>query len=126
LSRHYPNTMRAPDSTNISIQLRVNCYYSMFHGITFILQQHVAFFHKTPGFLDRLWDSPSVIRALSSRSISTDPKLLGDLTVSMLEGDRGVLRKEFDKLLEWLADEPVPDVVNLPNSMLISLASPLR
>jgi hypothetical protein len=30
-----------------------------------------------------------------------------------------VLRKEFDKLLEWIADEPVPDVINLPNSLLI-------
>ena len=43
----------------------------------------------------------------------------------MLEGERGVLRKEFDKLLEWIADEPVPDIVNLPNSLLISLAAPL-
>jgi glycosyltransferase involved in cell wall biosynthesis len=67
-----------------------------------------------------------VIHAFASRSISTDPKLLGDLMVSMLEGDRGVLRKEFDKLLEWMADEPTPDVVNLPNSLLISLARPLR
>jgi glycosyltransferase involved in cell wall biosynthesis len=37
-----------------------------------------------------------------------------------------VLRREFDKLLGWLADEPVPDVVNLPNSLLIGLAAPLR
>ena len=37
-----------------------------------------------------------------------------------------MLRKEFDKLLEWLADEPVPDVINLPNSLLIGLAGPLR
>ena len=44
------------------------------------------------------------------------------MTVSMLEGDRGVLRKEFDKLLEWMADEPAPDVINLPNSLLIGLA----
>jgi glycosyltransferase involved in cell wall biosynthesis len=44
----------------------------------------------------------------------------------MLEGARGVLRKEFDKLLEWIADEPVPDVINLPNSLLIGLAAPLR
>src|SRR5204862_4344126 len=109
-----------PDEANVSRD-RV-----LFGGISIYLQQHVALFRKTPGFLDRLWDSPSVIRALASRSISTDPKLLGDLTVSMLEGDRGVLRKEFDKLLEWLAAEPVPDVVNLPNSLLISLARPIR
>ncbi len=70
----------------------------------------------------RLW---RVINAFASRSISTDPKLLGDLTISMLEGPRGVLRKEFDKLLDWVAGEAVPDVVNLPNSMLIGLARPL-
>ena len=44
----------------------------------------------------------------------------------MLQGERGVLRKEFEKLLDWLTDEPVPDVVNLPNSLLIGLARPLR
>ena len=98
----------------------------LFGGISIYLQQHLALFRKTPRFLDRLWDSPRVISAFASRSLSTDPKLLGDLTISMLEGERGVLRKEFDKLLDWIADEPVPDVINLPNSLLIGLARPLR
>jgi glycosyltransferase involved in cell wall biosynthesis len=98
----------------------------LFGGISIYLQQHLALFRKTPPFLDRLLDSPRVIGAFASRSISTDPRLLGDLTISMLQGERGVLRKEFEKLLDWLADEPVPDVVNLPNSLLIGLARPLR
>jgi glycosyltransferase involved in cell wall biosynthesis len=76
--------------------------------------------------VDRLWDSPRVISALASRSLSTNPKLLGDLTISRLAGEGGVLRKEFDKLLEWVRAEPVPDVINLPNSLLIGLARPLR
>ena len=58
----------------------------LFGGISIYLQQHLALFRKTPRFLDRLWDSPRVISAFASRSLSTDPKLLGDLTVSMLEG----------------------------------------
>jgi glycosyltransferase involved in cell wall biosynthesis len=98
----------------------------LFGGISIYLQQHLALFRKTPRFLDRLWDSPGVIGAFASRSISTDPKLLGGLTISMLQGRQGVLRKEFDKLLEWLAAEPAPDVINLPNSLLIGLAAPLR
>jgi len=98
----------------------------LFGGISIYLQQHLAFFRKTPRFLDRLWDSPAVIRSLAARSIKTDPKLLGDMTVSMLEGERGVLRKEFDKLRDWLEDEPVPDIVNIPNSLLISLTRPLK
>ena len=98
----------------------------LFGGISIYLQQYVPLFRKTPRFLDRLLDSPRIINAFASRSISTDPRLLGDMTISMLEGEHGVLRKEFDKLLEWIADEPVPDVVNLPNSLLICLAAPLQ
>jgi glycosyltransferase involved in cell wall biosynthesis len=67
-----------------------------------------------------------VINAFARRSLSTDPRMLGDLTVSMLEGSRGVLRKEFEKLIDWIAEEPLPDVINLPNSLLIGLARPLR
>lgn len=109
-----------PDEHNVS-RKRV-----LFGGISIYLQQYAPLFRRMPRFLDRLWDAPWVINAFASRSLSTDPGLLGDLTVSMLEGDRGVLRREFDKLLDWLADEPLPDVVNLPNSLLIGLAAPLR
>ncbi len=98
----------------------------LFGGISVYLQQHLALFRKTPRFLDRLWDSPGVIDAFAGRAISNDPKLLGDLTISMLRGTQGVLRKEFDKLLDWLGGEPVPDVINLPNSLLIAMAEPLR
>lgn len=109
-----------PDEHNVS-QRRV-----LFGGISVYLQQYSAFFRKTPRFLDKVWDSPWIINAFATRSISTDPKLLGDLTVSMLEGESGLLRKEFDKLLDWLAHEPVPDVINLPNSLLIGLAGPIK
>jgi len=97
----------------------------LFGGISVYLQQYVSLFRQTRLF-DWLLDSPRVISAFADRSISTDPKLLGDLTVSMLQGRQGVLRKEFDKLLAWLDEEPVPDVVTLPNALLIGLAEPLR
>ena len=98
----------------------------LFGGISVYLQQHLALFRKTPRFLDRFWDSPRFIDAFVGRAISNDPKLLGDLTISMLRGKEGVLRKEFDKLSDWLSGEPVPDVINLPNSLLIAMAEPLR
>ncbi|MGE3511684.1 MAG: glycosyltransferase family 4 protein, partial [Vicinamibacterales bacterium] len=66
-----------------------------------------------------------VIAAFASRAVQTDASMLGDMTVSMLEGERGPLKKEFEKLIDWVRDEPVPDVINLPNSLLIALAEPL-
>ena len=97
----------------------------LFGGISVYLQQHTKFFRKTPRFIDRFIDSPGLIRFFADRSVSTDPKMLGDLTISMLEGSNGVLRKEFDKLLDWVRSEPKPDLVSITNSMLIGLARPL-
>jgi glycosyltransferase involved in cell wall biosynthesis len=113
-------TPTTPDERNVS-RKRV-----LFGGISVYLQQYSPWLRKAPRFLDRLWDAPWVINAFASRSISTDPRMLGDLTVSMLEGENGVLGREFDKLLEWIAEESVPDVVNLPNTLLIGLAAPLK
>jgi len=98
----------------------------LFGGISVYLQQQSAIFRKTPRLLDRLWDSHGVISAFANRAAATDASQLGDLTTSMLEGESGVLRKEFDKLVDWIRAEPLPDVINLPNSMLIALAGPLR
>src|SRR5262245_19700759 len=49
----------------------------LFGGISIYLQQHVPLFRSTPRFVDRWLDSPRLIRALASRSLSTDPRLLG-------------------------------------------------
>jgi glycosyltransferase involved in cell wall biosynthesis len=98
----------------------------LFGGISVYLQQHSSLFRQLPRFLDRLWDSPRVIGLFAGRGISPDAKFLGEMTISTLQGESGVLRKEFDKLVDWTKDEPVPDVVNLPNSLLISMAAPLK
>jgi glycosyltransferase involved in cell wall biosynthesis len=97
----------------------------LFGGISVYLQQRSSIFRRLPRVFDRLLDRPAVIKAFADRSVSTDPRLLGDLTISMLEGTNGVLRREFEKLLDWIRAEPVPDVVTLTNSMLIAFARPL-
>jgi glycosyltransferase involved in cell wall biosynthesis len=97
-----------------------------FGGINVYLQQHVGFFRRTPALLDKLLDSVWLIKAATSGSFSTDPRSLGELTVSTLKGEDGFQKKEFDKLLQWLTSEPPPDVIQLPNALLTSLAKPLR
>jgi glycosyltransferase involved in cell wall biosynthesis len=97
-----------------------------FGGINVYLQQRAGFFRRLPRVIDRLLDSPWLIRAAASRSISTDPSALGDMTVSMLRAEEGSQRREFGKLVGWLKSEPRPDVIQLPNALLVSLAGPLR
>jgi glycosyltransferase involved in cell wall biosynthesis len=95
-------------------------------GISAYLEQYVPFFRKTPSWLDRLWDSKAVLSLASRKSISTNPKMLGEMTVSVLKGEDGFQRKEIQKLIDWLRDEPLPDIINLPYTLLIGLAAPLK
>jgi glycosyltransferase involved in cell wall biosynthesis len=63
---------------------------------------------------------------LTRLGISVDPESLGDLTVSMLQGAHGALGKEIHKLVRFIADELRPEIVNLPNSLLIALAPAIK
>jgi len=109
------------DEANVSVRNRV-----LFGGLSVYLEQYVPLFRHTPRLLDRVLDAAPVIRAVAGRATRTDPRMLGELTVSMLRGEHGNQRKEFDKLVEWLRTEPAPDVISIPNSLLISLAGPMR
>jgi glycosyltransferase involved in cell wall biosynthesis len=107
-------------------EVNVSADKIFFGGISVYLEQHVALFRKTPKLIDRLWDSTAAIRLASRRSIAVDPKSLGALTVSMLKGEEGNQHKEVEKLIAWLREESPPDVTVLPNSLLISLARPIK
>ncbi len=97
-----------------------------FGGISVYLQQHSSLFRHTPWIVDRLWDSKFALKKAAQSTIPVNPKFLGEMTVSMLEGADGNLRKELRKLVEWLSNEQKPDVIHLPYSLVISLAKPLR
>ncbi len=52
--------------------------------------------------------------------------MLGEMTVSVLKGEDGFQRKEIHKMIDWLKTEPPLDIINLPYSLLIGLAEPLK
>jgi glycosyltransferase involved in cell wall biosynthesis len=95
-------------------------------GINVYLQQHFEIFRKSPQIVDRLWDFGPFLKLVARLGISVDPANLGDLTVSMLRGTKGFLRKEILKLVRYLAQHIRPEIVNLPNSLLIALAPAIK
>src|SRR5215472_9738692 len=108
------------DEANVS-QHRV-----FFGGISVYLQQYSGLFRHTPWIVDRLWDSRLALRLAARSSIAVDPDSLGELTISMLKGEDGLQRKELQKLIHWMQTQTEPDVVILPNSLLIALARPIK
>ena len=98
----------------------------LFGGVSVYLEQYVPIFRKSPKWLDGIWDSKPMLSFASRRSISTSPKMLGEMTVSMLKGEAGFQQKEISKMLDWLNVEGKPDVISLPYTLLLGLAQPLK
>ena len=73
-------------------------------GISAYLEQYVPVFRKTPRWLDRLVGLEDGFESRDARSISTNPKMLGEMTVSVLKGEGGFQRKEIDKFIDWVKD----------------------
>ena len=96
-----------------------------FGGINVYLQQKSAFFRHTPQWFDKLLDSPALLRQAGRKAGMTNPRELGEMTLSMIEGEHGHQAKELDKLVAWLVEQK-PDVVCLSNSLLLGVARRVR
>jgi glycosyltransferase involved in cell wall biosynthesis len=95
-------------------------------GINVYLQQKLGLFRHTPWFLDRLFDARPLLRWVSRFAVKTEASDLGDLTVSILEGEHGHQRKEVDKLVTWLRDEVKPEIVHLTAALLSGLVHEVK
>lgn len=97
-----------------------------FGGINVYLQQKMAFFRKTPRIFDRLLNSSRLLRWAARHSHMTSAREHGEMTRAMLNVGESPLRKELDKLLEWLEKIGRPDVVCLSTALLAGLAPELK
>jgi glycosyltransferase involved in cell wall biosynthesis len=97
-----------------------------FGGINMYLQQKTDFFRKTPRWVDRLLDSKSLLKLSATQVGMTKPEELGEMMVSMLLGKEGRQAKEFERFISWLKEQEAPDVIILPNGMLVSLAMAIQ
>ena len=94
-----------------------------FGGISVFLQHAAPVFGSVPG-LDRLLDSPALLGFAERFSSSTDATRLGPLTVTTLQGEQGPARRAVRTLADSVR-EVRPELVVLPNSLLLGLAGPL-
>ncbi|HTU27501.1 MAG TPA: glycosyltransferase family 4 protein [Pirellulales bacterium] len=89
-----------------------------FGGVNVYLQQKIPLFRYVPRALDRWLDAPWLLRRLAAGNIEIDARELGEMTESMLKGEHGHQRKEVLRLVDWLAREVQPDLVNLTNILV--------
>ena len=95
-------------------------------GVNAYLQQKSRLFHHAPLSLQRLLDSPRLLRGFGRLAGSVDPAELGAMTLSVLQGENGRQRTELRKLLDWLRRQPRPDVVMISNALLLGPARSIK
>jgi glycosyltransferase involved in cell wall biosynthesis len=97
-----------------------------FGGINVYLQQKLALFRHTPWALDRLLDARGLLRWVSRFAVKTEAADLGDLTLSVLQGEHGHQRKEVAKLAGWLAEDVQPEIIVLSNVLLSGMVHEVK
>jgi glycosyltransferase involved in cell wall biosynthesis len=95
-------------------------------GVSLYLSETLSLFNHLPAAVRRQFDRPALLRGVSRLAVQTAPAKLGRLTVSVLAGVDGPHAAEIERLTQFLRHEARPDIVNLSNSLLASLAGPIR
>lgn len=87
-------------------------------GVSLFLSQKFPLFKYLPRWMSSWLDLPMVIKALTAKAGKTSPKLLGELTLSMLDGLEGRQSQEFQELLDFLRNNIRPDTILLTNLLI--------
>ena len=99
---------------------------TFFGGINVYLDQKSALHRHAPAWFRRLFDATPLLRWAAGKTASTRPSDVGELTVSMLQGERGHQSRDLSELTDWLEKLPHPDAVLLSNALLAGFTHELK
>ncbi len=94
-------------------------------GIGLYLSHKSRLFRALPRFVNRILDSPALLRLASGIAVKTDSRDVGDLTVATLQPQSSLHHKYFAALLRTL-EKIDPELIHLPNLMFVGLAGRLK
>lgn len=97
-----------------------------FGGLNVYFEQTIPGYAYLPRWLTAWLDQPGLLRWATSFGIQTDGASLGALAVSVLKGLEGKQRREVERLVEWLASIPRPDVIHFTNLLIGGCIPPLK
>jgi glycosyltransferase involved in cell wall biosynthesis len=97
-----------------------------FAGTNVYLSQIFPLFGKAPDWLRSWLASPGLLKWAGGRAAKTRADQLGDLTLSMIQGELGNQARDLEELIAWLKSDQKPDVVCLSNALLVGMARRIR
>jgi len=99
----------------------------VFYGaINVYLKEKLPIYRHAPKWLERIFDSQSLLQMAAKKAGSTRASGLEEMTISMLQGEHGRQASELDHLIRYLKTDIKPDIVHLSNALLLGLARRLK
>jgi glycosyltransferase involved in cell wall biosynthesis len=99
----------------------------VFYGaVNIYLKQNFRLLRGMPKWLQKIFNSPSILRYAAKKSGSTRAAGLEEMTISMLQGSEGFQKEELAELIYFLKHHEKPDIVHLSNALLLGLAQKIR
>jgi glycosyltransferase involved in cell wall biosynthesis len=99
----------------------------VFYGaISIYLKQLFPIFRKAPAWFDNMLNAKPMLKFAASMAGSTNANGLEDMTISMLQGEKGKQHEELERMTDWMKDHFKPDVIHLSNALLLGLAPKLK
>lgn len=97
-----------------------------FGGINVYLEHKSKLWRTLPRWMTKWVDRPSLIRFATRFGVSNDAAELGELTLDMLDGERGSQRRDVEELAAFIGNDLKPDVVCFSNALLAGAVKSLR
>ncbi len=99
----------------------------VFYGaINLYLREHFQWYRKMPDWIQKLMNSPMLLKLVAKNPRIMRARGLEDMTVSMLQGELGSQAQGLEMMIDWLKKEQKPDIIHLSNALLIGLAKRIR
>jgi len=99
----------------------------IFYGaVTVYLQQKFKFLRHMPKWMERIFNSKSMLNFAAKQAGSTRTEGLEEMTISMLMGKDGNQKQDLQELIDFLKTHEKPDIVHLSNALLLGLAKQIK
>ena len=99
----------------------------LYGGISVYLEQKFPPFRYLPGFMTKWLDRPGLVSSLTKkRKIEIEAENLGELTLSILRGEKGNQRQSLKRAVQWIKKESKPDIINLTNLLIAGFVPSMK
>ena len=95
-------------------------------GLNVYLAERWAWWRRLPAALRRAFDHPALLRAVSALALESRSEDDGALALSLMRGTEGHQRQQVEGLVDWLAEELRPDLVNVSNLLIAGFVPALK